>query len=83
MIQKNYVTVEDLPGYVKDTESKALINVNESEFLQYQNRKLQTKRIDNLTEQINILNMEILRINEELKNIVLLVNNLKTTDKNG
>jgi len=66
----NYALVEDLPGYVKDLNSKALINTNESELLLYKQRKLQTRQIEHLTEQINILSIEIDKIKQVLDNLV-------------
>lgn len=71
MIDNNsYALVEDLPGYVKDLNSKALINTNESELLLYKQRKLQTRQIEHLTEQINILSIEIDKIKQVLDNLV-------------
>lgn len=64
MDKLKFALVEDLPGYVKDLDTQALISTEEKELLSYKQKRLQLKRIEHLETQINNMNKEI----EILKN---------------
>ena len=62
--------VEDNPNLVRDSKSKAIINVDDSGYKDYKNRKnLQTKMI-NMSEEINELKNDIGEIKSLLNQIL-------------
>lgn len=51
--------VEDHPGLVRDSKSKAIINVDDSAYKDYRNRKNLQNKMINMTEEINDLKNDI------------------------
>lgn len=65
----NYAKIEDLPGFVKDLQTNAILNVDSEQLLVYKQKKLQQMRIDALSNQINNMNIEIENIKAALQQI--------------
>lgn len=67
----NYTRVKDEPGYVRDMNSRAILNIDSSGLNAYKAKKramLQQKsQINNLTDDVNQLREEML----EIKNLLV------------
>jgi hypothetical protein len=64
---KYYLPIEGHPGYVKDTRSSAILNTDLSALQEYKNKRKQTKQIQSMQEEINILKEELATIKNHLK----------------
>lgn len=67
MNNPNYVPIENEPGYVVDLSSSALLNTDLNALLEYKQKKKQTKKIQSMQEEINMLRAEIEAIKTHLK----------------
>lgn len=65
--KKNYLVVEDSPHLIRDAESNAILNVNET---LYNNRKLQKKKLKQKKNEIQQLKNDINEIKRLLEKIV-------------
>lgn len=48
-----HIKVQDHPGLVRDSKSKAIINVDSDAYKEYQNKKLLQNKVINITDEIN------------------------------
>lgn len=62
--------VEDYPGLVRDSKSKAIINVDSSAYSEYQNKKIMQSKMINMTEEINDLKQSMDEIKSLLSKIL-------------
>ena len=66
-MQSNYLPIEGQPGFVKDTMSSAILNTDLGALQEYKNKRKQTKQIQSMQEEINILKEELATIKNHLK----------------
>lgn len=62
--------VQDYPGLVRDSKSKAIINVDSSAYGEYQNKKIMQSKMINMTEEINDLKQSMDEIKSLLSQIL-------------
>lgn len=62
--------VEDFPNLVRDSKSKAIINVDEASYNKYKNEKLLQNKVINITEEINDLKQSVNEIKSLLSQIL-------------
>ena len=62
----NHVKVKDHPGLVRDSKSKAIINVDKDAYNEYQNKKLLQSKVINMNEEIYELKQSV----EEIKQLI-------------
>lgn len=58
--------VEDHPNLVRDSKSKAIINIDEASFNKYKSEKQLQKKVINMSEEINDLKSSV----EEIKSLL-------------
>lgn len=58
--------VKDYPGLVRDPESKAIINVDQSAYLKYKSERNIQNKITSITSEINDLKQSM----NEIKNLI-------------
>ena len=58
--------VVDYPGLVRDSKSKAIINIDSDAYKEYQNKKLLQKKVINITDEINELKQSM----DEIKGLL-------------
>lgn len=61
-----YLKVKDHPGLVRDSKSKAIINVDSDAYKEYQNKKLLQNKVINITDEINELKQSM----DEIKGLL-------------
>lgn len=61
-----YLKVQDHPGLVRDSKSKAIINVDSDAYKEYQNKKLLQNKVINITDEINELKQSM----DEIKGLL-------------
>lgn len=62
--------VEDYPNLVRDSKSKAIINIDESSYNKYKSEKLLQAKVINITEEINDLKQSVNEIKSLLSQIL-------------
>jgi len=62
-----YIPIEGEPGFVKDAISSAILNTDLAALREYKQKKKQTKQIQSMQDEINILRAEIEAIKTHLK----------------
>jgi hypothetical protein len=62
-----YVPIDGHPGYVKDIRSSAILNTDLQALQEYKNKRKQTKQIQLMQEEINMLKDELATIKTHLK----------------
>lgn len=65
----------NIPGYMKDTETHAVINTNESEYLKYKEEVKRALEIKKMGDELNNLKTEMTEIKDMLKTIAQAVKN--------
>ena len=63
---KNYLTIENEPGFVKDKLTTALLNTDTVALNEYKQKKKQMKTIQDLKNEINMLKEELVKIKNHL-----------------
>jgi hypothetical protein len=58
--------VVDYPGLVRDSKSKAIINIDSDAYKEYQNKKLLQNKVINITDEINELKQSM----DEIKGLL-------------
>ena len=58
--------VVDYPGLVRDSKSKAIINIDSDAYKEYQNKKLLQNKVINITDDINELKQSM----DEIKGLL-------------
>ncbi len=58
--------VEDHPNLVRDSKSKAIINIDETSYNKYKSEKLLQSKVINMSEEINDLKESV----KEIKNLL-------------
>ena len=66
-MNKNYLPIEGQPGFVKDSRSSAILNTDLGALQEYKNKRKQTKQIQSMQEEINMLKNELAAIKNHLK----------------
>ena len=61
------VKIENEPGYVKDLASSAILNNDLTALAEYKQKKKQTRQIQTMQEEINMLKAELEQIKNHLK----------------
>jgi hypothetical protein len=61
-----YIPVENDPGYVVDPLSSAILNTNTHALIEYKQKRKQTKLIQDMKDEINMLKAEIYKIKNHL-----------------
>jgi hypothetical protein len=64
---ENYLPIQGHPGYVKDVRSSAILNTDLGALQEYKNKRKQTKQIQSMQEEINMLKEELATIKNHLK----------------
>jgi hypothetical protein len=64
---KYYLPIEGHPGYVKDVRSSAILNTDLSALQEYKNKRKQTRQIQSMQDEINMLKEELATIKKHLK----------------
>jgi len=67
MISNTYIPVEGEPGFVVDTISHAILNTDLIALREHKQKKKQTKQIQTMQEEINMLKAELENIKTHLK----------------
>ena len=62
--------VKDNPGLVRDSKSKAIVNVDVNAFSEYQNKKTIQNKMINMSEEINDLKQSMTEIKTMLSQIL-------------
>ena len=62
--------VKDNPGLVRDSKSKAIVNVDVNAFSEYQNKKTIQNKMINMSEEINELKQSMTEIKSMLSQIL-------------
>ena len=62
-----YIPIEGEPGFVKDVISSAILNTDLAALREYRQKKKQTKQIQSMQDEINMLRAEIEAIKTHLK----------------
>jgi hypothetical protein len=62
-----YIPIENEPGFVKDAISSAILNTDLAALREYKQKKKQTKQIQSMQDEINMLRAEIEAIKTHLK----------------
>lgn len=62
--------VVDHPGLVRDSKSKAIINIDNDAYREYQNKKLLQNKVINITDEINDLKQSVNEIKTLLSQIL-------------
>ena len=65
-MENKFVKIEDLPDYVKDSETSAFLNTNMDMVLMHKAKKKQKAQIVSLEAEINMLKEEIQNIKNHL-----------------
>lgn len=65
-MEKKYLTIEDAPDYVKDSENNAILNTNLDLVLAHKAKKKQKAIVMNLETEINKIKEEIQKIKNHL-----------------
>jgi len=65
-MNSRYLPVENDPGYVVDSVSTAILNTNTHALIEYKQKRKQTKLIQDMKEEINMLKAEIDNIKNHL-----------------
>ena len=65
-----HLKVKDNPGLVRDSKSKAIINVDSAAYNEYQNKKLLQSKVINMNEEIDELKQSVDEIKQLLTQIV-------------
>ena len=65
-----HLKVKDNPGLVRDSKSKAIINVGSAAYNEYQNKKLLQSKVINMNEEIDELKQSVDEIKQLLTQIV-------------
>jgi hypothetical protein len=65
--KEHYLPIQGHPGYVKDTRSSAILNTDLAALQEYKNKRKQTKQIQSMQEEINMLKEELATIKNHLK----------------
>lgn len=63
---KEYLTIENESGYVKDPYSSAILYNDLSGLAEIRQKRKQTKQIQSMQEEINMLKEEIVKIKSQL-----------------
>lgn len=66
--------IEDCPNFVKDTKSKAILNTNIHEILDYKSKKATIADVNKLKQQMNDVNSELTDIKSILVEILNKIN---------
>ena len=66
-MQYDYLPIEGQPGFVKDPMSSAILNTDLGALQEYKNKRRQTKQIQSMQEEINMLKNELSAIKNHLK----------------
>ena len=66
-MQNNYLPIEGQPGFVKDPMSSAILNTDLGALQEYKNKRKQTRQIQSMQEEINMLKEELAAIKNHLK----------------
>ena len=69
-----HLKVKDHPGLVRDSKSKAIINVDKDAYNEYQNKKLMQKKVINISEEIDDLKQSVNDIKTLLTQILQRIN---------
>lgn len=67
MSNTNYVPIENEPGYVYDIRSSAVLNTDLNALLEYKQKRKQSRQVQSMQEEINMLRAEIEAIKNHLK----------------
>jgi hypothetical protein len=62
--------VKDNPGLVRDTESNAILNINNNELQAYKKRKRKFDKIDEMEDKIEFINYKLSKIEFLLEQMV-------------
>jgi len=65
-MNSRYIPVENDPGYVVDSVSSAILNTNTHTLIEYKQKRKQTKLIQDMKDEINMLKAEIDKIKNHL-----------------
>lgn len=65
-MNSRYIPVENDPSYVVDTASSAILNTNTHALIEYKQKRKQTKLIQDMKDEINMLKAEIDKIKNHL-----------------
>ena len=65
-MNSRYIPVENDPGYVVDLVSTAIINTNTHALIEYKQKRKQSKKIQDMKDEINMLKAEIEKIKTHL-----------------
>lgn len=65
-----HIKVEDHPGLVRDSKSKAIINIDNNAYKEYQSKKVLQNKVINITEEINDLKHSVNEIKTLLSQIL-------------
>lgn len=69
------IKIKDYPDYVKDSKSKAVLNTNISEILEYKKRKTTDQELQNLKNEVSSIKSDL----NDIKNILIgFVDNLNS-----
>lgn len=60
----------NIPGYIKDTDSGVIININNDEYVTYQSNKTKTKKISSLQDDIEELKKSFQSIKKDLEELL-------------
>jgi hypothetical protein len=66
-MQYDYLLIEGQPGFVKDPMSSAILNTDLGALQEYKNKRKQTRQIQSMQEEINMLKDELAAIKNHLK----------------
>jgi len=66
----NKLKVKDYPGLVRDSSSKAIINVDQSAYLKYKNERNVQQKISNMSTEINNLKQSMNEIKDLISQIL-------------
>ena len=67
----NFIKVKDNPGWVRDSKSKAVINMNDESFKEYRNKKLLHDKVHEMSIEFEEVKQSI----NEIKQMILALNN--------
>jgi len=65
-MKNNYLTIENEPGFVKDSITNAILNTDMVALNEYKQKKKQMKTIQDLKGEINMLKEELIKIKNHL-----------------
>lgn len=65
-----HIKVEDHPGLVRDSKSKAIINIDNNAYKEYQSKKVLQNKVINITDEIDDLKQSVNEIKTLLSQIL-------------